>query len=233
MKTKWLLVVVPFLCAASMHARVNFVHVPKCAGSTMHALLVKWYRQKDQYPQRRMPDFSLQGFEDSVPINHKLVSGHFPLWFFERKDPTFDESFTFTTLRDPVERVLSHCRYLAQTNPTAKAADPVRHRPNWICRMLCSDPDLQGEELLENCKQNLDKFNLILFIDDKEEFDKGVYLLFKKLKLRYRNGRTPIFNTTVKKQVDERIINIVKKRNDLDIRLYEYARANYPLEKYL
>lgn len=225
-------------------ARVNFIHIPKCAGTTIHSMLEKSFHVDEIYPQRHMPKFTMDGCLDSVDIDHALVSGHFPFWFYTQKDPEIEKSFTFTILRDPVQRVFSHSRYIAKTEPEKNGANPLTHRPNWIARMLCSDPTFSGdvskenrvkyteEEIFQDCIQNLKKLDLVLFVDE-DTFNSGVQHLFDSLNIPFNEHSIPVLNVTKAKKVSPEVLRKVRKRNQLDIRIYEYAKKHFPLQKYL
>jgi len=211
-------------------ARINFVHVPKCGGTTIYELLKENFPESEIYPHRkvkkqRVMSYKFQDMQDvfrEFPnIHHKVVAGHFPMWFFLEKDKKFDQSFFFTTLRDPIERVLSHYRDLLRN--AKKEVSPLIISPNMMCKMFCSDTTLEGEELLQNSIQNLDRMDYVIFMDT---FDRDVAHLFYKLNLKL-GKRVPKFNATEKTYVSPEIISKLKELNELDIRFYEYAKQRF------
>jgi hypothetical protein len=91
---------------------------------------------------------------------------------------------------------------------------------NLMCRMLASDPTLDGEALLEDAMHNLARLDFIIFLDD---FEGGVNRLFHKLGIAHQ-GNVPRLNKTRRgKEFDESVIEEVRKKNALDVKLYQYA----------
>lgn len=221
-----LLLLFPFLSFSSL----NFVHIPKCAGTTIDELIKQKIHYLDIYPFRvieRCPTWSdIENPEEYVKdypdIRQKYVSGHLPYWFYVLKDPNFQSSFFFTCLRDPIARVLSQYRYSLKF---AKGPFSISSIPgNYMCKMLCSDPNLRGEELLRNSIQNLEKMDFILFQDDLHN---GLQQLFAALNFEFPTYGIPHKNTTVNNEkFSEAVLKELREKNDLDIRLYEYANKN-------
>ena len=120
---------------------------------------------------------------------------------------------------DPaVSRVISH--YYHKMRAGDDIQSPTEICPNLMCKFLCSDPTLRGEELLEDCKKNLESLDFIIFLDD---FENGVNSLFKKLKLSSK-GPIVVKNKSDKKRpITQEEKQKIREQNDLDIRLYEYA----------
>lgn len=216
-------------CLLALFSQVNgaihFLHIPKCAGTTIRSLLEKNFHEKDIYPLQRFY-IEKHNYKEAPQIEHEFVAGHFPLWFLKEKDPNFETSFLFTVLRDPVERVLSHARY-RQKHGSDSFFDPLSIRPNCMCKMLTSDPNLEGQELLEDCISNLIHFDYILFQDDPVKFEKGIKRLFKSLQFPYLDKDVPRLNPTKKNQVSEELIEKLKELNSLDIALYQFAKNHF------
>jgi len=228
-----------FLLSFSLlEARVVFVHMPKCGGTTLHYLLKKNYPNSDIYPlpklQNGLADWSTTqadmdlAFQIHPDIDHELVSGHFPIWFLKKKNPYYDSSYVFTILRDPIERVLSHDRFQMRVDiqnnksPSSKLDSIPK---NFLCKMLCSDCTLQGEELLQDCIANLEKMDYVIFLDD---FENGVRGMFQDLGLRPPKRIGPRNTSNSQELHDLQAITPeklakIKEDNALDIQLYEYA----------
>ncbi len=215
-------------------ARINFIHIPKCSGTTIHTLLEKKFAVSEIYPERRVVNYPIigrpknlpkeMGLNNCPPIQHEFISGHFPFWFFESMDESLEDSFTFTVLRDPIERSISHYRYWILTD-AKKAANIVES--NWMCRMLSSNPQFEGDELLQSAKTNLDKLDLVIFLSDKEEFERGVKTLFSRLQVPLEEKEIPKLNPTNSQVFSKKILEKIYEANDLDIELYRYARDQY------
>ena len=225
------------LYVPSCFSSINYVHIPKCGGTTVKDLLDANFPKSEIYPYGKIGKYRIKAsteqamkdvFSEFPEIRCSLVHGHFPMWFFKEKDPNYDTSFFFTILRDPIERVLSHDRFIMR-NRMARGfhtkSDPLGIPGNLMCKMLCSDCRLEGEELLEDCIQNLERMDCILFIDDLEN---GLKSLFKRLGLHLPRS-IPQLNTTGKRQATKQnqppeLLEEVRRKNALDIRLYEYCK---------
>ena len=211
-------------------ARIHFLHIPKTGGTTMHTLLEKRFAPEDFYPLHGVLDMPTRMLfnngQDVIdacnacpPIREKISWGHFPFWFLRDKDPEFDSSFCFTILRDPVERVISN--YFFRLANGRDIDSPLGIVQNYMCKMCASNNTLEGEELLQDSMRNLRRMNQIIFLDD---YENGVDRLFKKLGLKHRK-QIPFLNKTARSPIDAEMIQKIREKNDLDIRLYEYAKT--------
>lgn len=202
-------------------AKIHFLHIPKCAGSTTHEYFIKNFPRHKLYPYRMIT-------KQNMPlITQQYTSGHFPLWFLLQNDRDYEKAFIFTVLREPVERAFSNYRFWRKTDFPNLTYDEVPK--NLMCQMLASKPDLQGEELLMSAIEGLHRMNAIIFVDN---FENGLRKLFKLLNFRLPK-KIKHFNITEPATYDESIIDFMKKENYLDILLYEYACKTFrePLEK--
>jgi len=228
---RWPILFFPILGWAGIH----FIHIPKTGGLTISALLDSHYKSEEIYPHRDAGQLARNTYDKNMmtevlrafpPLNRKLTIGHFPFWFFQNKDPHFETSYIFTVLRDPVERVISS--YFYQGEKEKKLNSPLDVIPNRMCKMLCSDVSLRGEALLEDCIQNLKKMSFLIFMDD---FEEGIRRLFRRLEL----GPCPLIphrNSSHKMAISQELIEEIKKANELDVRLYEYASQNLRYKSY-
>lgn len=209
----------------ALFGNLCFIHISKTAGTTMHALLQQHFGQSAIYPYRGIGESGILVNQNAAPLEMPLsfqtvVSGHFPLWWLRDNNLA---SFCFTILRDPIERVISHYFFKVQYGypslglPVHSPLDVV---PNLMCRMLASDLTLDGDALLEDAIQNLAHLDFIIFFDD---FEGGVKRLFRKLGIAHQ-GNIPRLNKTKRgEELDVSIIEEVRKKNALDIKLYRYA----------
>jgi len=222
MKFVWLGLVLSFKCIFS---RIDFLHVPKAGGTTIHSILENQFHISEIYPARRVntSNSNHKDYIENLPlINHELVSGHFPYWWINNNDPTFESSFKIICLREPISRVLSHYRFRKRGNPNISVSiDDISN--NWMCKMLCSDPSLEGEDLLADAKANLHKMDFVVFV---ETFEKDINLLKQVLGIPIIDETIPKFNTTNYKDLDSELLDIIRERNSLDVMLYDYAKNN-------
>lgn len=212
----------PVMCFSSL----NFIHIPKTGGMSMRFLIKEQFQSGEVYPFTQFgepwPVKDVNAILNKFPpIAHRAVCGHFPVWFLQKKDPDFfTTSFSFTILRDPIERVLSHYFFLKTLKDPIRS--PVHVLPNFMCRVLCSDPSLAGESLLANAIYNLERLDFVIFLDD---FDGGVRRLFAKLNFPYKEAIPSLNQTPRSKEFDQDTMNTLRRQNDLDIRLYDYAKT--------
>lgn len=213
---------------------VRFLHIPKTGGLTIYSLLEQQYRQNEIYPYRDAGQLARNTYDANVmlnrlnafpPIEQKLALGHFPFWFFQHKDLHFHSSYFVTVLRDPVDRVISSYFYRLATEDLQS---PLEVTPNRMCKMLCSDASLREEELLQDCIQNLQRMDFIIFMDD---FEEGVRRLFKRLDLGNLK-EVPKRNQSLRSEISEEIRKKIAAANALDVRLYEYASKNLRYKSY-
>lgn len=204
-----------FVSANIIEGRVNFIHIPKTGGTTVHSVLSNNYNEKAFYPFR-IPN------EQCPMIDHGVVSGHFSFQFFKEKDPDFDRSFFFTILRDPVDRVISEFFFLKEKG--RKIDSPLSIHRNVMCHMLCSDPSLSGGDLVNDCIKTLERMNFILFQDN---LDSDIKILFKKLGFKKTVKRIPFNNMSKHEPINSDMLEKIAEANDLDVQLYEYARTHF------
>jgi len=209
--------------------RLYFIHIPKTGGTSLHTLLENQIDLADLYPPRRFQKVN-------QPVQHQLVSGHFPYWFCKQLDPEFDRAFKITILRNPLERYLSTLRYRKLNYPKMhkwgleaihnhdnKTQYPYDGLSNLLCKFLASDSHLEGNALLENAKQSLHTFDMVLFL---ENFEEDVIKLCKRLGIRLEKDAIPSVNATPPEEISAEFMAEIRQFNALDIELYEYAKTH-------
>ena len=226
---KWILLFL-LVCVSLKAEMIRYVHVPKCGGSTIKLLMRAQFPKSEIYPYGVVGDHRIMAtrieeaeadFAELPDIHETYAGGHFPMWFFKKKDPDFETAFYFTSLRDPVERVLSHSRYNKREGRSN--SHPFQIPPNMMCKMFSDDPTLEGEALLQNAIENLTRMDFVIFMDN---YNRDVRQLFRCLNLQQPKT---IFhaNTTRKEPVSDEVIQEVRRLNALDIRLYKWAKAHF------
>jgi hypothetical protein len=82
---------------------VFFFHLPKTAGTTLHRILSAEFREADICPANNWTE--LLEMDQEALAGYRLFKGHF---YGELSGFLGRRPYTFTLLRDPVERALSH-----------------------------------------------------------------------------------------------------------------------------
>lgn len=137
-------------------ADVLLVHIPKTAGISLYTAMAKWFGPDHslRYP-RSTEEFKEQflRLSDEELRRHRLISGHFNLPFWLRRD--LGGRVIVALVRDPVERALSTYRYIRSWPGHPRralvgkmgvaeyvdyyVADTPRH--NAQCQVLCGKGD--------------------------------------------------------------------------------------------
>lgn len=96
--------------------RIIFLHIPKTAGQSVHAGLIKAFGEKVVCPAR--VNDQLKGYSISELNRYRVFSGHLD---WSLLDCVKGPRYTFTVLRKPVDRILSFYFYLRKQ---AELLDP-------------------------------------------------------------------------------------------------------------
>ena len=81
--------------------KLAFLHIPKCAGTSIHEVLVKYFNESEICPERlRDLDCKPRG----LFVQYRFFSGHFTA---ASLDKISDNKFSFTVLRNPNDRIVS------------------------------------------------------------------------------------------------------------------------------
>jgi Sulfotransferase family len=212
---------------------IVFMHIPKAAGQTLHAILAREYGPAEIL---RIEG----GIGETHPLDPerarraRLIVGHVDYGFHKQLDGT---TAYITMLRDPVARVLSLCRYVA-SNPHHRLHNEVTRQTlgefvsgqagideiengqiRQIAGLTGGTPD---QSTLEQAKSNLS--NAFAAVGIVERFDESVILF------RRRFGWRPPFyvarnitRETSRESLTPEVVNIVRARNALDEELYRFA----------
>jgi hypothetical protein len=91
--------------------RLLFLHIPKTAGSTLHSIVSRQFKKKEQLLLHAFKDENgLDNLKPDALQSLRLLRGHFPFGYHTKMATgTFEY---MTLLRDPVERVISHYKYM-------------------------------------------------------------------------------------------------------------------------
>jgi Galactose-3-O-sulfotransferase len=235
----------------NMH--IIFLHIPKAAGSTLAGILDRYYNKDRIFKivgsrlKETVAEFT------SLPAARRaeimLLKGHMPFGLHEYlPHPT-----TYVTmLRDPTARIVSGY-YFARKRPAHYLYEPINGKnldlerfvstgittetDNGQLRLLTGhidDIEIGGctSQLLDQAKSTLSKYFAVVGLS--ERFDESLLLIKRKLGW----NRLPLYR---KRNVAEHrppelpkhVLNIIRKHNELDYELYQWAsrRLQHELEQ--
>ncbi len=226
-----------------------FVHIPKAAGSTLNYILNRQYKTYQTIQidgvrvQETIDEFKNLPLEKRSTI--KLIKGHGTFGLHEFIP---HPSIYFTVLRNPVDRIISHYYYV-QRRPDHYLHDIVTSKnielndyvssgispelDNGQVRLLSDHFDFvnQGQatkKLLDTAKKNLLQYFSVVGIS--EMFDETLMLLKRELAWKgyplYRRvnvtGKRPMLDDIPRNTIDK-----IKKYNEFDCELYEWAKKRF------
>lgn len=239
----------------SISAKIYFLHIPKCMGTTTHCILEKNFHEKEIFPMRKLPEYKFDPLKDQYLTTNAY--GHFPKWFYKSDlDLTVHAMTESASSADDFELISGHFPlwFLENIDSQFEEAylftivrDPiervlseyryfVKNNPystftpedvpaNIMCRLFSSDPFLTGDDLLKNCIENVAKFDSILF-QEAESFKEDMSSMIVSLGLVYREKNLPTLNATLKEGIPEDMIAKLKEKHSLDIAFYQYLKKN-------
>jgi hypothetical protein len=225
--------------------RYFFVHLQKTGGTALFRRLRHQFGAAGVYP---MPQY--QGTPEAVldvellaerfdrhRDEIRVVTGHFPLCTVDRLRVPFA---TFTVLREPVERALSFLRHQRQEEPRFHGAtleeiydDPVCRDGlirNHMVRMLSLSNEEMTDGALTPVAVNEDRLaaaqeaveRRIDMVGLHERFDAFCEALAARF--GWDLGRRQFANRTSPIEVSDALRERIAADNELDARLYRFAR---------
>ncbi|MBC7451272.1 MAG: sulfotransferase family 2 domain-containing protein [Cytophagales bacterium] len=219
------------------------IHNYKTAGVTFHSVIDRQFRS-DQILNANLIGIDaarnlIIESSNEFKRNIKIIHGHFPFgWgtFFPQK------STYITFVRNPIERVISdyyYCRkfHLAHNYQYASrmsfkeylTCGEILNIDNGQTRFISGDLStpygMNNQEMLDKAIHNIDTHFSLVGITEK--FDESLILanyIFSWNKFYYASK-----NVTSEKGevIDEDILELIRSRNQLDIKLYEHALAKH------
>jgi hypothetical protein len=211
-----------------------FLHMPRCGGTVLSALL-NGYWGPEKYMWFGTRGKHVKEWIDTHP-DWRGIGGHF--WLHNYEEYIQEPYLHITTVRNPIERVLSHYDYLRvqKDHPLSQEASEMTieeifkkglgwhmQMSNLVTAFLCNNETID----LELAKENLrTKFHLFGLQERLQEF---AALLRTTLMISDAQAldnwpnvaREPLAN------IPKEVIEIIRENNVLDTELYEYARDLY------
>ena len=224
--------------------RYFFCHLAKTGGHSLLLSLRKQFGDHAVYPllehegnsQSKWDPRFMVDFMERRGDEIRVIAGHYPLCTRELFDFPLR---TFTMLRDPVERTLSHLRYQAVVDPSYEhksiteafydIKDNLANRHKYMVRMLSrpledvmsaspiavADPQ---EADLERAKQNLADIDVVGVLEHIDVFYRALDSTFG-----WDLGPPPHSNTTDPTDVPDRILELIRDQCEMDMDLYRFA----------
>ena len=229
--------------------RVLFEHVPKCGGTSIVNYLMSNYRQDEVFYIRGVQQMAYIDYykrlSESQRDRFHLIVGH---GAHQLLDEISDTWITFTVLRDPVKRIISHYNYVLRTpnhylykkvkssgmplEAYATSSLTSELRNNFVCRFIGKTPDeaeQTPEQSVEQAFQVLhQRYNVVGVL---EQIDSMMNVLKEKAGfVNEFSGRK--LNFTVYRKPPAAIAESIKQRiaeiNFLDVQLYERVLSLAP-----
>jgi hypothetical protein len=198
-----------------------FMHVPKTAGTTAISIIQKQYQEDEIYSTYPFEDVPKDGLDSRV----KCMIGHNQFGLHRNLKRPFKY---FTFFRDPVERVLSDYYFTAKFHGLPlesyvylddgyKGYCPNEKQTRWATGNDTNDIDL--------AKNNLNKYFPVIGIT--EMFVESIFLMKRQFgwdDITFRRENVNPYRAK-KREVSDAIIELIKRRNALDIELYHWTKA--------
>jgi len=229
---------------------IVFLHIPKTGGSTVSNIIKRNFEEDECYicgsrgESQYQSNLNFISLDENQKRKYKFIAGHVELILLQSLP---QEHFSFTFLRNPVDRMISmyyyilanekhHLHEIVSKNRLSikefMAAKLWHELDNGMVRRLSGVRDLipYGQcdsQLLESAKFNL--LNNISFFGFLERFDESIFMLSKIVGLKdiLYTKKNVTKKKPKRKDIDKDSIDAIVEYNKLDIELYNFARNHY------
>lgn len=209
-----------------------FVHMPKCAGTSILNLLeqnttnrlIKDYDSYFKIPINLRDQKINENFKsDLILPNEKIVYGHFfPIKYLANSTV---KATLVTILRDPIQRLQSHYKYWNTGDFSDHYLWRKMKQEEWSFEDFALSSEMQNFYAQYFTRISLNDFS---FIGVYENLDYSVKRCFEELEISF-DKKIPYLNTSEKKiniNLNDNLINKIKKSHSDDYEIYNYA-LNY------
>lgn len=232
---------------------VFFLHIPKCAGTTLTEEVIK-----KRFQPQELIIFYDQGTKELIkmlqemPLERqkeiKCIAGHYVFGihrFYHARPPAY-----ITLLRDPIERVISHYCYVLRQKSHYLNKKMIKDHlslkeyiknqlsvelDNGQTRLLAglghsADFGKCSRAMLDKAKANLAEFFPVVGIS--ERFEDFLKLVNRKLgwEIPAYENRNIGKNKLQVEELDTETLEIIKENNRLDLELYQYVQSHFTSE---
>jgi hypothetical protein len=223
---------------------IIFVHIPKTAGTTLHTIIDRQYpRRASHFMDRHEVGVrEFRALSDARRAEIRMLRGHIPYGLHEYCPLPVRY---FTLLRDPIDRVASYF-YFVQREPAHYRYDFANEPGMTLARYAESHTSLQTDNfqtrlvsgvwtdlgygeldraILEQAKANLSERFAVVGLT--ERFDESLILLKRAFQWRgvYYARHNVTQERPPKAAISAETLAVVREHNQLDIELYEHAKA--------
>ena len=225
-----------------MSKRICFMHIPKCAGSSIQRAirnpLTPWnyfrYDSTGSVEKAKESGMNLHAFREQ-DIRHaldknryKYITGHFRCSSRLLSDYSTEWSF-ITLLRNPVDRWLSHYHYNRYKEKSHfKTEDDLETyletsggiaAGSMFVRFLSSAENTRSSEAIEDAKQALERFDLVGRLEDLNAFASSYHELFNR-PLRIKRYNENPFSFKSKGELSAETLRKIEEICSPDLEVY-------------
>lgn len=214
-----------------------FLHLPKTAGTTLNRIIQRQFPAERQHFVRASHDPAQRDAFAALPQAYRhsirLLRGHQAFGLHEGMAPG---ARYVTFLRDPVARVISHYHYvkpgqlpqfadvarkkmsLADYAASTITAEVENGQTRWIAGVWSDRPLVEADyqQAVRNIDEHFDAVGIT------ERFDESLVQIAARygwVRLAYRKANV----AAPRPPESEEAVAIIRQRNALDLRLYDYA----------
>ena len=219
-----------------MNKFICFIHIEKCAGTTMHHILHQNFLNYFALSPDRIdyPDMSAQQlnkFIDACKVKVKGIGGHMVVPYMDYKQIISSPIFYFTFFRDPNKRYISYLNHRINRMNFDWSLEEYLEKSQFF---NFQTKKIAGEENLQKAIDIIEsKVDFVGFMD---KFDESLLLLKNQMGLEKFDINYEKSNVLIVKKIKHDFNQLsdgqksqVIERNSIDRQLYDYVKQNiYP-----
>ena len=230
MNNKFLNLIKPYdICEEEKN--IFFVHLPKCGGTTIDHIFLRFALSTKNFARSRMKDNfdNIDEIKNNInKMNNKFFfTGHLNENFFDNLEK---KPLKVTIIRNPIARIISHYKF----SSFRKGLDIkkysledyfnenyIKFEDNIVVRILSNTKNkdqIIGYKEVEIAVKNLEKFYLYADFSEWEEFTRLLISVCKFPNLLYAKFQKK--NYPFNYILNGKDLELIKRKNKFDIKLY-------------